>query len=711
MFKIGDVSGLVEAKDDKKKSPIKVVGDIVEDMAKKCCHVPKKMRAPSKLVECTNGCFSSAQVITISDDLSGSNGDEDAENASDVSSDAASTGGGCGGGKTPQPVQPSSGCCGKKSSCGGSQKKYQDPRTGQKLCGMVVPQTVDDFLSSDYSDKLKQEQAAETEFRGKYCVLEPYPECKSCPYRVKNLQTQPRDINAVFSQIREVIQTLQQGNYSLATKMFECPGQAHDLMTGAYRTMAEVAVPTAVSLLINLTAARGALEAFEGLATAAEYTDFRREVLASVDKLFRSGAKIGIPKAFTDEIGEILTKIGCSANQLIRLSAIPLSSRDTRYGQDYNLYGSRCCGRNPVNTPYKTESRRMPSVSSIIKAEAALAEMKPALDKADDLAEMRPVVQGNTPTSTSASATVTAQTNDVQLPEAIRVERFVPPEPAARIKPSTIVRPVTPTKDKVAKDGKTYLIEVEAEGATDKYVPVPVPITRGTDLEQIAAKYGRVFETPDNGIYVNPTPVETTVAEGEKLYYRKLPGGELEQIVIYPGEEIPIDDQIFEVARTTEHLSRQDVESHGNDLISTPDKVILDKTTMERVDVPYNNPVGAGTYAVVSIVPESKPMSGHIDGAINYTGEDLCVLDGGLIMENPVVADASSLTMTIDTKALVTKTGVRAGDMSTIKDLGISQYELKMAYILDNELNDSVLPEDVTGTRIQTVLDEIEDMD
>ena len=32
MFTIGDTSGLVEAKNDKKKNPIKVIGDIVDDM-------------------------------------------------------------------------------------------------------------------------------------------------------------------------------------------------------------------------------------------------------------------------------------------------------------------------------------------------------------------------------------------------------------------------------------------------------------------------------------------------------------------------------------------------------------------------------------------------------------------------------------------------------------------------------------------------------
>ena len=61
MFKIGDTSGLCEAHCDEKKHTIKVVGDVIEKLAKKCEDVPKKMRAPAKVIEVTNGCFSSAQ--------------------------------------------------------------------------------------------------------------------------------------------------------------------------------------------------------------------------------------------------------------------------------------------------------------------------------------------------------------------------------------------------------------------------------------------------------------------------------------------------------------------------------------------------------------------------------------------------------------------------------------------------------------------------
>lgn len=724
MFKIGDTSGLVEAKCDTKKSPIKVVGDIVEDMAKKCCHVPKKMRAPSKLVEVTNGCFSSAQVISVSDELSGSSSDEDGDN-SDAASDAASTGGGCGGGRTSQkPVQPSSGSCGKKSSNGGDPKKVQDACTGTKLSNMVVPKTIDDFLGSDYSDKLKQEQEVENDFRNKYCVLEPYPECKTCPYRVKNLETQPKDLNAVFDQLKTAIKTLQEGNYSLATKMFECPGQAHDLMTGEFRTMAEAAVPNAVAVLMDLTAARGALDAFDGLATAAEYTDFRREVLADVDKLFKSGAKIGIPKAFTDEIGEILTKLGCSPNHLVRLSATPLSSRDTRYGKNYDTRGSRCRGRNPVDTPYKSEARRMPSPESIIKAEAALADVRPALEKASALEEIIPV---ESPTTASSTESITTNNN-----------ANVPIAPALTLKPTSLSLPVSPTTDKVAKAGKTYMVEVidspttsdtesSNTGISRRYIPVPIPITRGDDLEPVAAKYGRLFEVDKNGLFSNPVKTQPSATiTGDKRYVKKLSSGDFAPVEVYPGEIIPESESedLFEIPRETNRLVSKELIVQPDDdvnivVIPTETYLKLDETTGKFVkledtsNVPYNSTVHlpSGTYRVVSSVPKPQETPGKISSASQYTGSELCVLDNGIIVADPITADAASLLMTIDTKSLVTKTGVRAGDMSTIKGLGLSPYEVKMAYILDHESNQSVMPEDVVGVRIPTILDEIEDMD
>jgi len=65
MYKIGFTSGLEELNTDEGKETVKIVGEIVDKLAKKCEDVPKKMTAPNKIMEITDGCFSSAQVVEV----------------------------------------------------------------------------------------------------------------------------------------------------------------------------------------------------------------------------------------------------------------------------------------------------------------------------------------------------------------------------------------------------------------------------------------------------------------------------------------------------------------------------------------------------------------------------------------------------------------------------------------------------------------------
>ena len=164
MYKIGNVSGLCDKTSDETKHTINIVGDIVEKLAKKCCDVPKKMRAPSKVIEVTDGCFSSAQVINVCDELGGG-GDADSGDAAAAAADgacdgAASTGGGCGGGRssqsTSQDASQSScnkggGGCGGKSSDASKTSKC----TGQKLVDMKVPD-VQDIIQSQTGTVLQR---------------------------------------------------------------------------------------------------------------------------------------------------------------------------------------------------------------------------------------------------------------------------------------------------------------------------------------------------------------------------------------------------------------------------------------------------------------------------------------------------------------------------------------------------------------------------
>lgn len=734
MFKLGDTSGLCAAHCDDKKHTIKVVGDVIEKMAKKCEDVPKKMRAPSKVIEITNGCFSSAQVVEVSDENSADNGEGAAACAG-----AAATGGGCGGGKTPkQPVCPGSGGCGKKSCCGGKQKKNKDPCSGQKLIDLVVPKTIDDFINSDYDDLLDNEHLNETDFQQKYCSRQPYPECATCPYNSNRIKTQERDLGSIFKQMDQAIQTMMQGNYSLSDNMFACPGMMKMLMNGNVRTMAEVAVPNAIEALIDVVAARGALESFKGIAQAADLTDFRSAIMGSANKLLSAGGKVGIPRAFVTEVGKILEDIGCSPRTITRLLAASTGPRDTTYGPTYSLCGDRGGGCCRKNVPYTSSGRCCASPTNATRAEEALDKVKPAIESA-------------------------------------RQEITNPPTVS---KPATSNVPTyTPTKDDKVVEGKTYYKHIPETGAT-----IPVETKVGEPIAQVEAKNGLVFEVVDTGIN-KPVPKATTdtVVTTGKEYFFNDP---------VTKQNLPVETKVGEpIAKVVERVA----EEHGIDTTKTP-VTISERTDPEKpvvaavktkdtsvkagqqyydkdhkkLDLPVGTPISnSGTVTVDGVtvevfeddvsnenvtyekVDETIPLSDRTYFTINdntglfevldttsgepfekenvfikvvapidtdegtsvYTGTEACILDDGLIVEEPVFIDAASYVMAVDTRSLVTKTGVTAGEMASIEGIGLSPYEIKMAYILDSESNGSILPDDIDGVRIPTILDTISDDD
>lgn len=723
MYKLGDTSGLCEAHCDEKKHTIKVVGDVIEKMAKKCEDVPKKMRTPAKVIEITNGCFSSAQLIQVSDEGSSDNGDGPCAGA-------AVTGGGCGGGRTPkQPVCPSSGGCGKKSCCGGKKEKTRDPCSGQKLTDLVVPQTMQDFMNSDYGDLLAAEQLSEHEFRNNYCINTPYPECATCPYNSKRLQTQTRDLGAVFRQMDEAIQTMLRGNYSLATKMFQCPAQMRMLMEQSVRTMAEVALPNSIAAMIGIVAARGAIEAFKGIAQAAEYNDFRREVMRSASQLLGAGGKVGIPRAFVDEVGAILRDIGCSPRVLTRLYSSCLSPYDTQYGPTYSLAGTRGCGRNRPSTVYRSDTRKCASPYSASLADTAIDKVQP---------------------------TLTSAKKDVELP---------PAEPKTA---TSVTKTYDTTKDDVVQPGKTYYKDSTEPGV---YIKVDVPV--GTPIDEVESKFGKIYEVVDTGLNLEDTkPTTSTTIKSGKVYYFDDPAtGKQIPVTTVVGESTSdvkqrISDQYNIPKASVKIVERADPTAKvvtgyvaTTDTIIAPGKSYIKKEGSKYV--PFVVPAGTaivngkvGTIAVfeetvesdvVSYEPvdEAAPVAGrvyyHYDsdgtfkpfnttdvtefnepvfikvtvpvgtdpGAPVYTGEDTCILDDGLIVEEPVFLDAASYMMAIDTKSLLTTTKVNAGEMASIEGLGLSAYEIKMAYLLDHERNGSVLPDDVDGQRLSTILDEV----
>mgnify|MGYP003296800205 CR=1 FL=1 len=124
-----------------------------------------------------------------------------------------------------------------------------------------------------------------------------------------------------------------------------------------------------------------------------------------------------------------------------------------------------------------------------------------------------------------------------------------------------------------------------------------------------------------------------------------------------------------------------------------------------KISLNVGDDVPSNTYVKIIVPPGTE------DDATAYTGTGPCVLDNGTVINTPVFLDAASYDMAIDTSSLITKTGVMAGDMANIEGIGLSVYEIKMAYLLDHEFNLSAMPNDVEAELIPTVLDTIADND
>lgn len=492
MYKIGNVSGLCDKTCDETKHTIDTVGDIVPKLAKKCCDVPKKMRAPSKVIEVTDGCFSSAQVISVCDELGGG-GDSDSADADAAAADgacdgAASTGGGCGGGKSSKSCDQdaSKSSCNKGGGgCGGksSQASKTSKCTGQKLVDMKVP-SVDDIAKSKTSDVIKQERDDETAFRHAYCELKPYPECATCPYASKAIKTTDVDVASLFKQIDEACQQLTKGNYALADNLFTCPGQLAALMQSDLGPIAAVAGPEAVKALVELVALRGAVASYRNLAIATAGTDFRREVMYAADKLLKAGSMVGLPGVFARELSGILSDVGCSAKDLTRLRARSGSSRETRYGDDYSLWGSLGTGRTQVTTPvYRSDSRKTPSKKSVTKADKTLASCRVFLSGARSM-------------------------EDDPLSAAKLGKNLA----------TALKKNYAAADDEYAEAGKSYY---KKDPVTGEFIKLDVK--PGDNISTLNAKYGPLFIQVEVGVSsAAPAKVpakETSIQEGRMYYY------------------------------------------------------------------------------------------------------------------------------------------------------------------------------------------------
>lgn len=678
MYKIGNTSGLEDCKTDEGKSTIKVVGDIVDKLAKKCEDVPKKMLAPSKVIEITNGCFSSAQVVEVCDEFSGSScsGNSPAEEeACKAAKDAAKTSGSCGGGKSS--TTPKKSCCGGGSTggcCGGGTSTNQ--QTGQKLSKIKKPRKREHIRG--LKDKAAQAADEALKFKQEYCDKMPYPECKTCPYRTQQVETEDQDTSALFEQMDAAIEALMEGNYELANAMFQCPGQMKSIIHTDVSDVAKVAKNNTIAEIMNLTAVRGALPAYKGIATAAKFTDFRREVMRTAGKLMQSGSMVGRPGEFVRQLSAILTEIGCSANTLTRITTASGSARSSSFGDGYNLWGTRGYGTTTTQIPYRSASRLVASPENKEKADKTIQKIQRILN-VDELAD---------------------------------------------VKAATDVKPYLPTNDRQIRPDKQYYRLVNGE-----FIPVNLPI--GQPMDITVANNGYIYEVAAGTSWIGDPSEEDLVREpkiieGRSYTVQDPSTGKFDRIRPRPGTDVDdLKSELAEKYQTTDdkiklyEFPKPIASVQISDETGRITSYKLNTDSVAKEGVTYYTVDDTGAFVVYACEPgdglpfglyvRADPTPGtEFDARVLRTNRPY-LLENGLVITAPVFTDAASQTIAVDTRSLVTKTGVLASDMVKIAGLGLSVYEVKMAYLLDHERNDSVLPYDVKGSKLETALDAIAD--
>lgn len=326
---------------------------------------------------------------------------------------------------------------------------------------------------------------------------------------------------------------------------------------------------------------------------------------------------------------------------------------------------------------------------------------------------------------------------------------------------STSTYEAVTTYDPTITEYKVY------DAATDKFVSVEAKSEE--EFKKLVDEYGTVYVehvTPPTPEPYNSTTDEK--AQEDKTYYKVTEDGEYEAIpkedlLIYTWEYKKLDDTWKSevtyyrfIESTTEYVVSTDTSYRSDKKYyfrtgsgTRVDPYVYTLIAFEDLDpgtVYYECVYTPGRYEALSPQPTSQA---ELDAAtaeygVIYTATKTAVVDGkrieayeaesgvkvyekavhidttastsgpivlpdGSIMEKPVSTDGIALDEIVTTYSLVTRNHLPVSEMAKLYGIGLTVEELTMAYMLDHEINGSVLPRDVKGKVIPTILDTIVD--
>ena len=324
-----------------------------------------------------------------------------------------------------------------------------------------------------------------------------------------------------------------------------------------------------------------------------------------------------------------------------------------------------------------------------------------------------------------------------------------------------------PTKDRKAVIGKKYAIPSPSEKQTNRYIkdknypderntvyeiskgwspkpgtpPSPgtnyiarnknykvLDVEPGEDLRPWEVTGGQLFEVKDPVIKKKSTapkierPPKEERADGRDKYFVDPPKN-LDSITIPNTVPDAVKPKIERVLRDFEQRTKIPLGKVPKGV--SPFRVIKDMLTEEIKDVFPPNTANLDTIvaAVVTnidpvletaeILKEEDPDkvtvadTTIIDASLD-TGDPI-VFSDGTVLEKEFPTQGAALAETVDAEALVTDEKIMASQMAAIDGIGLTVDEIKVAYMLNQQVNGVTPPEDVRGEVIKTILDVIHD--
>lgn len=566
---------------------------------------------------------------------------------------------------------------------------HVDPRTGIPLTELLVPSDLADITESNVGFLYDQNRMSAAEFKRTYCDNRPYPECDTCQWAQQVMDITPIDLYRMVQMIREGIDALVAGNIGWAENIFNCPGQLAAMLQNTLGPLGNLIGSVAANAVIGLTAVRGALYAYENAAMAFAGSDYRAFLIDAMAPAFMSGGSRGDYPTVMNEIADIL-------------GVTPM---------DFIIAGSSPEGLRRISTHRRRRiGRRIPSVAAV----AAAAAAGPVIGAIADLT-INALLEPRSPNAGGSDFEPRVPVEPAEVP-AVPVAGSVPHDQAIDTRMDPEVPPTTArgdqtyvkdspetnttyvlTQDKIVDGNKIYYYH-DAEGwhAEPNLVPGTSFMFETRDyFEEITWEAPAKEEIPVVPGETNLTSVDPAgwvyvrgpIRSEDPPMYQVWPGAIEGNLRFFEVVLVPYEDEItgrIDFVENYSPITREQAEKYKEE-----GKPIYVYNPPASSDVAK----GATVAAVTSALEAGTPI----------------VFSDGLEYVPPCFTDHGAYTEVIQTPKLVTATGILAADMVKVKGIGLTVDELKIAYMIDAEINGSKPPEDVRGEVIPTILDRIGD--